>query len=185
MPKIHPDFPYFEPVAVDLSDEEIDAAIEDLLSQNPGLTPSDGGPLDGLCRALAVDVEYSGQPNDILLDVPAHGRPVIWLPRRGKTRQDRITLAVGLGHWVLHVPQTRDAHPGAGIQALYRPTDPRARQEAQRFASRLLMPEIIFTSLWYEGRATLVVDTLNVPTQAVYDRAKALLLTDANDAAQP
>jgi len=182
MPKPYPSYPYVEPLPSDVTDAEIEREIEDMLSQNPGISVRDGGPLDRLCQALNVDVEYSAPPNDILMDVPLDGRAVFWLPRNGKPRQDRMALATGIGHWILHVPLTRDVHPRSGIQALYAPTNPRPQREAERFAFLLLMPKEAFTSLWYEGRAAHVADVLNVPTQAVYDRAKWLELTSDDDA---
>ncbi|WP_425100391.1 ImmA/IrrE family metallo-endopeptidase [Tropicibacter sp. S64] len=179
MPRAYPRYPYIEPIAADMTEEEIVQTIDDMMSQNPGLTLRDGGPLDKLCRALNVDVEYSESPNEILLDVPLDRHPVIWLPKLGKTRQDRMTLATGLGHWLLHIPKTRELHPGVGIQALYHPTDGKALREARIFAFDLLMPADTFKTLWYDGKAQLVAETLNVPTQAVYDRAKWLDLTKA------
>ncbi|WP_212537390.1 ImmA/IrrE family metallo-endopeptidase [Thetidibacter halocola] len=177
MPKAYPAYPYVEPVAVDPSEDEIERLIRDMLSQSPAISLRDGGTLDPLCRALNVDVEYAAPPNEILLDVPLDGRAVIWLPRNGRPRHDRLMLAMGLGHWMLHVPNTRQLHPKAGVQALYKPASPRAMTEARRFAYQLLMPQSAFISLWYEGRAMLTAETLNVPTQAVYDRAKDLMLT--------
>ncbi|WGW04089.1 ImmA/IrrE family metallo-endopeptidase [Tropicibacter oceani] len=181
MPRAYPDYPYIEPIAANLSEAEIVQMVEDMLSQNPTISLNDGGPLDKLCRALNVDVEYSDAPNEILLDVPLNRHAVIWLPRRGKPRQDRMTLATGIGHWLLHVPVTREAYPHNGIQALYSPTDTKALREARLFAFDLLMPEETFTNLWYEGRAQLTAETLNVPTQAVYDRARWLDLTSVGD----
>ncbi|MFW2542975.1 ImmA/IrrE family metallo-endopeptidase [Primorskyibacter sp. 2E107] len=180
MPRAYPTYPYIEPLSADMTEEEIVQLINDMMSQNPGLSLRDGGPLDKLCRALNVDVEYSEMPNEILLDVPLDRRPVIWLPKMGRTRQDRMTLATGLGHWLLHIPKTREMHPNVGIQALYHPTDKVALREARIFAFDLLMPQETFTTLWYEGKAQLVSETLNVPTQAVYDRAQWLDLTKAS-----
>jgi Zn-dependent peptidase ImmA (M78 family) len=177
MPKAHPPYPYVEPIAADVSDLDIERIVADMLSQSPTIRLGEGGPLDPLCKALAVDVEYSDSPNEILLDVPARDRPVIWLPRKGQPRQDRLTTAIGIGHWMLHVLPTREARPGKGIQALHAPTDRAAREEARRFAHALLMPSADFIALWYRGRATLTADVMNVPTQAVYDRARSLLLT--------
>ena len=181
MPKAHPPYPYVEPLPTGVSDLEIEQVIKDFLSQNPWISLRAGGPLDQVCKALTVDVEYSADPNEILLDVPADGRPVIWLAKNGKQRHDRLTTAIGIGHWLLHVLPTREARPGKGIQALYKPTDGTARAEARRFAYALLMPSNEFIALWYQGRATLTADTLNVPTQAVYDRARGLLLTRADE----
>ncbi|MFZ7092195.1 ImmA/IrrE family metallo-endopeptidase [Primorskyibacter sp. 2E233] len=185
MPRAYPKYPYVETMAAGLSENEIVQAIDDMLSQNPTLSLRDGGPLDKLCRALNVDVEYSDSPNEILLDVPLDRHAVIWLPKRGKPRHDRMTLATGIGHWLLHVPITREAHPRNGIQALYTPSDKTALREARLFAFDLLMPAESFTTLWYEGRAQLVAETLNVPTQAVYDRAKWLDLTATAEIAPP
>ena len=174
MPPKYPNYPYVEPLAAKVTDDDIEETIVDMMSQNPGVTVRDGGPLDPLCRALNVDVEYSGPPHQILLDVPLDRKAVIWLPKKGKPRQDRFVAAIGVGLWILHVPLTREAHPGHGIQALHLPTDRAALREARRFACALLMPKDEFCNLWYEGRANLVADTLNVPTQVVYERAATL-----------
>lgn len=182
MPPRYPSYPYVEPLATGASDEEIEDTIFDMMSQNPGVTVKDGGPLDPLCRALVVDIEYSGPPHEILLDVPLDRKAVIYLPKKGKPRQDRFMAAMGVGHWILHVPVTREAHPGCGIQALHSPTKRDALREARRFACALLMPREEFLTLWYEGHAKLVADTLNVPTQMVYDRATVLDLPN-DDAA--
>lgn len=184
MPRAYPNYPYTEPETPGYTDGEIHSIIDDLLAQNPQMSLNDGGPLDSLCRALNVDVEYSDKPNEILLDVPLDRRAVIWLPKNGKPRHDRLATACGIGHWLLHVPHTRDAQPGKGIQALYAGKDDIV-QEARRFAFALLMPADKFRSLWYEGRAQLCAETLNVPTQAVYDRAKWLTLTHAEEFAPP
>jgi Zn-dependent peptidase ImmA (M78 family) len=159
-----------------MSDEEIHEVVRDLMSQNPTLTLRDGGPLDPLCRALNVDLEYSDVPNEILLEVPVDKKAVIWLGKNGKPRHDRLAVAIGVGHWILHVPGSIENHPGCGMQALYAPTEKEAQNEAQRFALALLMPQESFKSLWYEGKAQLVAETLNVPTLSVYDRAKMLRL---------
>jgi hypothetical protein len=174
MPPKYPNYPYVEPVATGVNDDEIEETIVDMMSQNPGLTLRDGGPLDPLCRALNVDIEYSGPPHQILLDVPLGRKAVIYLPKKGKPRQDRFVAAMGVGHWILQIPTTREANPGCGIQALHLPMDRTALKEARRFACALLMPPEEFCSLWYEGRANLVADTLNVPTQVVYERAATL-----------
>ncbi|WP_299928202.1 ImmA/IrrE family metallo-endopeptidase [uncultured Pelagimonas sp.] len=178
MPRKYPNYPYIEPLTCGKTDDQILAIVDKLLVQNPQLSLQDGGPLDSLCRALEVDVEYSDLPNDILLDVPADRNAVIFLAKNSKTRHDRLATATGLGHWLLHVPPTRKAHPDVGIQALYDPTDPEAFNEARRFAFALLMPEAAFKSLWYEGGGQLTAETLNVPTQSVYDRAKTLELSN-------
>ncbi|PYG34538.1 ImmA/IrrE family metallo-endopeptidase [Pelagimonas varians] len=177
MPRKYPTYPYIEPVTCGKSDEEIALIVRKLTAQNPELSMQDGGPLDSLCRALEVDVEYSDQPNEVLLDVPLARNAVIYLAKDAKTRHDRLATATGLGHWLLHVPPTRKAHPDFGIQALYAPTNPDAFQEARRFAFALLMPIEAFKSLWYEGGGQLTAETLNVPTQSVYDRAKTLELS--------
>lgn len=174
MPRKYPSYPYIEPMVCGKSDEEIEAIVRKLLAQNPDLSVQDGGPMDALCRALEVDVEYSDVPNEILLDVPLDRNAVIFLPKNSKTRHDRLATATGLGHWLLHVPPTRKARPDVGIQALYNPTDTKAFDEARRFAFALLMPMEAFKSLWYEGGGQLTAETLNVPTQSVYDRAKIL-----------
>ncbi|MBV6634906.1 MAG: ImmA/IrrE family metallo-endopeptidase [Mameliella sp.] len=174
MPSRYPSYAYVEPMATGVIDAEIEDLINDMMSQTPGLTLRDGGPLDPLCRALNVDLEYSGPPHEILLDVPLDRKACIWLPRKSKPRQDRFIAAMGVGHWLMHVPTTREAHPRCGIQALHRPANRAAQKEAMRFARMLLMPREEFCSLWYEGRANLVADTLNVPTQVVYERAAML-----------
>lgn len=185
MPPRHPPYPYVEPVLVNPSQDDIDATIEDFLSQNPGLDIQEGGPLDSVCRALNVDVEYSYEPNEILLDVPLDKKPVFWLPRNSKTKQDRVTLATGIGIWLMHVPPTREAHPKCGIQALYKPSAPALMQEALRFAYSLLMPALAFKSLWYEGGGKHTAEALNVPTRLVYERAKTLVLDDEHTPIAP
>lgn len=177
MPARYPSYPYVEPVAVKPSQEEIDAIVSDLLANNPGVCLREG-PLDGLCRALNVDIEYSTPPHEMMLDVPLNKRAVIWLPRNGRPKHDRIAAAIGIGHWIMHVPTTREKHPGCGIQALHHPTDLAAQKEARRFAYALLMPEEDFKTIWYEGRASAVADELNVPTQVVYERASMLDLSE-------
>lgn len=174
MPPKYPCYAYVEPQATGVSDAEIEEIIDDMISQSPGVTLPHGEPMDPICRALNVDLEYSGPPHEILLDVPLDRKACIWLPKKGKPRQDRFMAAMGVGHWILHVPTTREACPGCGIQALHLPADRTAQKEAMRFARILLMPREAFCSLWYEGRANLVADTLNVPTQVVYERATML-----------
>ncbi|GAA4217834.1 ImmA/IrrE family metallo-endopeptidase [Sagittula sp. NFXS13] len=176
MPAPYPSYPYVEPTAVNATQDEIDAVVADLLENNPNACLREG-PLDALCRALNVDIEYSIPPHDLILDVPLNSRAVIWLPKNGRPRHDRIAAAIGVGHWIMHVPTTREKHAGCGIQALYSPTDPAARKEARLFAYALLMPEEDFKNLWYEGRSAVVADVLNVPTQIVYERASMLDLT--------
>ncbi len=174
MPRRYPSYPYVEPVAAGLSQDEIDDTVADLMSQNPRIDLREGGPLDPLARALNVDIEYSAPPHEMMLDVPLDRRAVIWLHKDGRPKHDRIAAGMGIGHWILHVPPTRAAHPGCGIQALHRPSDPAAQQEALRFAYTLLMPAEAFKTLWYEGRVQAVADGMNVPTQAVYERATML-----------
>jgi len=181
MPRRYPPYPYVEPIAAHLSQEEIDEVIADLLSQNPQITLKEGGPLDPLARALNVDIEYSSPPHEMMLDVPLDKRAVIWLPRDGRTKHDRVAAAIGIGHWILHVPITREAHPGCGIQALHKPTDRTSQDEARRFAYALLMPEEEFCGYWYEGRAQAVAEGMNVPTQIVYERAAILDLPPETD----
>lgn len=181
MPKKYPDYPYREPEPAGHSDPQIIAIIDDLMTQNPWAQVLDGGPLDALCRALTIDLEYSGAPNEVLMDVPRGGRPVIWLDRNSKTRYDRFTVAIALGHWVMHVLPLREPKPDYGIQALYSPSRPEARQEATQFAFDLLLPSAEFQDLWHSGRAQLVSDRFNLPTKLVYDRAKMLMLEDHED----
>ncbi|WP_425071889.1 ImmA/IrrE family metallo-endopeptidase [Sagittula sp. S175] len=176
MPARYPSYPYVEPVAAKVTQDEIDSTIADLLANNPGVCLRQG-PLDGLCRALNVDIEYSTPPHEMMLDVPLEKRAVIWLPKNGRPKHDRIAAAIGIGHWIMHVPVTREKHPGCGIQALHRPTDMAAQKEARRFAYALLLPADDFKNLWYEGRGGAVADVLNVPTQVVYERASMLDLT--------
>ncbi|MCT4556628.1 MAG: ImmA/IrrE family metallo-endopeptidase [Pelagimonas sp.] len=174
MPRKHPSYPYVEVSACHVTDHEIEETIRDMLSQHPGVTVRDGGPLDPVCRAVNVDLEYSDIPNEVLLEVPLDRGPVIWLPRNAKPRHDRLAAATGIGHWILHIPEDRAKHPNFGIQALYEPSNPEAHSEARRFALALLMPEDVFESLWYEGKAHLVANTLNVPTASAYERARML-----------
>ncbi|EBA08150.1 ImmA/IrrE family metallo-endopeptidase [Sagittula stellata] len=181
MPARYPDYPYVEPIASNVSQEEIEATISDLLANHPGVCLKEG-PLDGLCRALNVDIEYSSPPHEMMLDVPLHKRAVIWLPKNGRPKNDRVAAAIGIGHWILHVPITREKHPGCGVQALHRPKELAAQMEARRFAYILLMPDEAFRNLWYEGRAQAVADVLNVPTQVVYERASMLDLAPPESA---
>jgi hypothetical protein len=181
MPRRYPHYAYVETMPANLSEEEIEETVDDLVSQTPGVTVMDGAPLDRVCRALAVDLEYSPPPYDLVLDVPLDRTAVIWLPRRGKPRHDRYATAIAIGHWILHVPGTREAFPGCGVQALRQPTEPKALIEARHFAYSLLMPKDLFTNLWYEGKATLVAETLNVPTQVAYERAKLLDIHNEDD----
>ncbi len=180
MPSRYPSYPYVEPVAAKVSQEEIDEIIIDLMSQNPQLTLKEGGPLDPLARALNVDIEYSSPPHEMMLDVPLDKRAVIWLPKNGRMKHDRVAAAIGIGHWILHVPLTREVHPGCGVQALHKPRDLTAQDEARRFAYALLMPGDVFRGLWYEGRVQAVAEGLNVPTQIVYERAAILDLPTEN-----
>jgi hypothetical protein len=180
MPRRYPSYPYVEPIAANVTQEEIDAIIADLLHNHPGVFLREG-PLDGLAHALNVDIEYSSPPHEMMLDVPLNKRAVIWLPKNGRPKNDRVAAAIGFGHWILHVPGTREAHPGCGIQALHRPTDWAAQKEARRFAYTLLMPEEDFRNLWYESRAGGVADACNVPTQVVYERASMLDLSQGHD----
>lgn len=176
MPKKYPDYPYLEPVPSGLGDLQIVAIVEDLLARPTWAQAMNGGPLDPLCRELEIDLEYSGIPNEVLLDVPRRGRPVIWLARNSKTRYDRFTVATALGHWVLHVAPNREPEPEHGIQALYEPTEPTARKEAVRFAFELLLPAPVFREMWHGGRAQTISEKVNLPTHLIYDRAKLLML---------
>jgi Zn-dependent peptidase ImmA (M78 family) len=174
MPRKHQAYPYVEVGSTGITDQELTDMVTDMVSQNPQYDAKHTGTMDLLCQQTNVDIEYSDVPNEILLEKPLDSRAVIWLPKKGKIRQDRLAAATGIGHWLIHVPPTQKKHPNCGMQALYQPTDPAASQEAYRFALTLLMPEAEFKSLWYEGRAKLVADTMNVPTLSVYDRAKML-----------
>lgn len=182
MPRKHHTYPYVETAARGYSNDDIHAAVQDMISQNPGLNVRDGGPLDPLCRALNVDLEYSDIPNEILLEVPLDRKAVVWLPKNSKPRHDRLAAATGIGHWVLHIPRDREDNPGCGIQALYQPSNGRtALEEARKFALALLMPQDVFKNLWYEGKAHLVANTLNVPTAAAYERASMISIDQDTD----
>jgi len=171
MPQKHAPYPYFELVAAGVTGLEIEA-LADRLADEWGFRQ--GKSLDEVCAKAGVDIEYSHDPNEILLEVPRDGRPVIWLPKRARKRDDRVTIAQGLGHWSLHVERTRAAHPGCGVQALYRPTSDAAAAEAMGFGLAFLMPKGAFVDAWYEGRSQAAADRFDVPTQAAYLRAEAL-----------
>ena len=177
MPARHATYPYVEPIAVELPTDTIEATAEDF-AERYGYRS--GHSLEDLCRAAGVDTEYSHHPNEILLDLPLEGRPVIWLPRDGRKREDRVAIATALGYWALHVPGTRNANPGCGVQALYDPTSTIAAQEAENFGLALLMPQTAFRAAWYEGRAQTAAALFDVPTKTVYLRAERLLLKNAS-----
>ncbi|MFW5641180.1 MAG: ImmA/IrrE family metallo-endopeptidase [Roseicyclus sp.] len=173
MPPKHPSYPYVEPEAARISGSDIEA-LADRHARDWGFR--EGKSLDEVCRNAGVDIEYSHYPNEILLDVALEAQPVIWLPRKGRKRDDRVTVATALGHWALHVDRTRKAHPGCGIQALYLPARPQALKEALAFGLAFLMPKEEFLDAWFSGRAQAASDRFDVPTKMAYLRAETLEL---------
>jgi hypothetical protein len=133
-----------------------------------------GKSFDEVCKNAGVDIEYSNHPNEILLDVPLKGQPVIWLPRKGRKREDRVAIATALGYWSLHVDQTRATNPGCGVQALYSPGVMDATKEALTFGLAFLMPKEEFVDAWYVGRSQEASDRFDVPTRVTYLRAETL-----------
>ncbi|MEO9649120.1 MAG: ImmA/IrrE family metallo-endopeptidase [Roseobacter sp.] len=136
--------------------------------------------LDEVCKIAGVDIEYSHSPNEILLEIPLEERPVIWLPRTGRKRDDRVIVATALGYWAVHVDETRKAHPGCGIQALYEPDSNEAQEEASAFGMAFLMPTDEFIEVWTEGRSQAASTRFDVPTKVAYLRAKNLELGDTS-----
>lgn len=175
MPAKHLPYPYTEPTAANLSSLEIEA-IADRYAQEWGL--SDKVSMDEVCTKAGVDIEYSRRPNEILLDVPIEAQPVIWLPRNARKRDDRVTISTGLGHWALHIEGTRVVKPGCGIQALYSPSAPEARREAEAFCLAFLMPRDQFIETWRKGKSQATSDHFDVPTKVTYLRATSLDLGD-------
>lgn len=137
-----------------------------------------GKSLDEVCKTAGVDIEYSHHPNEVMLDVPLEERPVIWLPRAGRKRDDRVIIATALGHWAIHVDETCKAKPGCGIQALYEPDTSEARAEATAFGLAFLMPTEEFVESWSQGRSQAASARFDVPTKIAYLRAKNLDLGD-------
>jgi Zn-dependent peptidase ImmA (M78 family) len=173
MPPKHPSYPYIEPGAAGVPPQDIEA-LADRNAKEWGFR--DGKSLDEVCTKAGVDIEYSHYPNEIMLEVSLEDRPVIWLPRKGRKREDRVTIATALGHWCLHVDRTREANPGCGIQALYEPASDDARREATAFAMAFLMPKEDFVDAWYVGRSQTASDRFDVPTRVAYLRAETLQL---------
>lgn len=175
MPAKRLPYPFVEPDASHKSPLDIEVLAE-RRAQEWGFRS--GKSLDEVCKVAGVDIEYSHRPNEIMLDVPLNVRPVIWLPRLGRKRDDRVIVATALGHWALHVDETRKAHPGCGIQALYEPESDKALEEAKIFGLAFLMPSDEFSSVWSKGRSQAVSDRFDVPTKVAYIRAKSLELGD-------
>lgn len=173
MPAKHPSYPYVEPTPGGLSLPQIEARVDQCVQEWHFRIEQS---MDQLCKTVGVDIEYSHYPNEIMLDAPLSGRPVIWLPRKGRRREDRVTVATALGHWALHVEPTRVAHPGCGVQALYHPALQAAQAEATLFGLSLLMPRADFCEAWYRGRSRTTADHFDVPTKSTYLRAESLLL---------
>ena len=178
MPRKYPDYPYREPEPAGLSPTEITTFVQDLCKSEPWNHAPEGGPLDALCRALDLDLEYAAPPNEVMLDVPREGRPVVWLDRNSKTRYDRFSVSTALGHWMLHVQPLRSQNLDYGIQALYASTDTPARTEARIFAFELLLPSPDFQDIWFKRRPQILSEDFNLPTHLIYERAKMLLLSD-------
>lgn len=175
MPAKHPSYPYVEPDAAGQAPLDIEI-LADRFAQEWGYR--DGHSLDEVCTAAGVDIEYSHRPNEIMLEVPLDGPPVIWLPRPSRTRDDRVIVATALGHWTLQVAKTRKAKPGCGIQALYKPEAQKARDEANIFGLMFLMPTDAFIAAWEQGRSQAASERFDVPTQVAYLRANSLDLGD-------
>ncbi len=175
MPAKHLPYPYVEPDVSSQTRLEIEGLAEKS-AQAWGFRDSKS--LDEVCKNAGVDIEYSRLPNEIMLDVPLETRPIIWLPRKGRKRDDRVIIAMALGHWALHVEETRKAHPGCGVQALYEPEGQEAMEQANAFALAFLMPEKEFVDAWSEGRSQAASDHFDVPTTVTYIRAKYLEIGD-------
>ncbi len=138
-----------------------------------------GKTLDETCKIAGLDIEYSHYPNEILMEAPLEERPVIWLPRKGRKRDDRVLVATALGHWSLHVDVTRAAHPSCGVQALYETETEDARKQATAFGLAFLMPKDSFVDAWSQGRSQAAADRFDVPTKFAYLRAESLELGEA------
>jgi hypothetical protein len=176
MPARRLPYPYVEPDPARQTRLEIEV-IADRYAHEWGYRS--GKSMDEVCKAAGVDIEYSHRPNEIMLDVPLDARPIIWLPRTGRKRDDRVIVATARGHWAMHVDKTKKANPGCGIQALYQPDSPDALEEARVFGLAFLMPTEEFVVSWSEGRSQAVSDRFDVPTTVAYMRAKSLELGDA------
>lgn len=175
MPAKKTPYPYAEPDALSLTQLEIEDTA-DRCSQNWGY--KDGCMMDEVAHNAGLDVEYSHDPNEIMLEVPLDAKPVIWLPRKGRKRDDRVVIATALGHWALQVEKAREAHPGCGIQALYKPDNTAALKEAETFGFSLLMPRQSFVDAWQQGKSQAASDQFDVPTTVAYLRAQVLELGD-------
>ena len=176
MPTKRPSYPYVEPEASGKPDFETEMLAEKY-ALDWGFR--DEKSLDEVCKNAGVDIEYSHKPNEIMLEVPLGARPVIWLPRNGRKRDDRVIIATALGHWALHMEAACAANPGCGIQALYEPTSADAQKEAHAFAMAFLMPSEEFTDSWCEGKSQAASDRFDVPTRVAYLRAQTLHLGDS------
>lgn len=176
MPVRRLSYPYVEPAPSRRTQLEIQV-LADNHAHEWGY--SAGKTLDEVVKVAGVDIEYSRNPNEIMLDVPLKDRPVIWLPRSGRKRDDRIIVATALGHWALHAGETRKANPGCGFQALYEPEETEALEEAKMFGMAFLMPTDAFTEAWSEGRSQAASTRFDVPTKIAYLRAQSLELGEA------
>ncbi|WP_341365833.1 ImmA/IrrE family metallo-endopeptidase [Yoonia sp. BS5-3] len=175
MPAKRPSYPYVEPTAAGQTRADIERLAERVAQE---WDYHGAQTLDEVCTAAGVDIEYSHRPNEIMLEMPLDARPIVWLPRPSRPRDDRVIVATALGHWALHAEVTRDAHPGCGVQALYQPQAQAARDEADIFALAFLMPVDLFIDLWDLGRSQATSDHFDVPTKVAYLRAKNLNLGD-------
>jgi len=175
MPAKRLPYPFIEPDAVDQPRVEIEVRA-DRCAHEWGFR--NGSSFDAVCKKVGVDIEYSRRPNEIMLEVPLDTQPIIWLPKRGRKRDDRVIIATALGHWALHIDKTREAHPGCGVQALYDPTSNEALEEAKAFGLAFLMPTEEFLECWDHGRSQSASEHFDVPTTIAYMRAKGLELGD-------
>lgn len=177
MPAKHPSYPYVEPTAAWPTALEIEV-LADRCAHEWGCRS--GISLDEVCINAGVDIEYSRHPNEIMLEIPIKQQPVIWLPRPGRKRDDRVIIATALGHWAIHIEETKKRNPDCGIQALYAPSSQQAREEASAFGMAFLMPPQEFLASWTEGRSQATSEYFDVPTAFVYLRAASLELIDRN-----
>lgn len=177
MPAKRLPYPYVEPDTAHQTRLEIDVLAE-RLAQEWGYRSEKS--LDEVCKNAGVDIEYSHRPNEIMLEIPLEERPIIWLPRTGRKRDDRVIIATALGYWAIHVEETLKANPGCGIQALYEPETLEALEEAKTFAMTFLMPAKDFVDSWCEGRSQAASARFDVPTKVAYLRAKNLELGGAD-----
>lgn len=171
MPARRPSYPFVEPETAGQDSLDIET-LSDQCAHKWGYRS--GKSLDEVCLTAGVEIEYSHRPNEIMLEVPMKKTPVIWLPRPGRKRDDRMIIATALGHWALHLDETRTANPGCGVQALYEPSSNQARDEARAFGMAFLMPAEEFLVSWSEGQSRAVSDRFDVPTEFAYLRAKNL-----------